>query len=111
MKKLYISCGYLAQADTFLRTMPPMEESHNQHSSKAGSDGCFLRFQPNGKLVYLDGKQVIAAMIPGPMIVYLADHDVDPELRGERVNHARTVRRLPSTQLLRILANVPGSLG
>jgi hypothetical protein len=87
------------------------EEPHNQHSSKAGSDGCFLRFQPDGKLAFLDGKQVIAAMIPGPMIIYLTDHEVDPELRANRTGYAGTVRHLPSTQLLQILANVPGSLG
>jgi hypothetical protein len=111
VKNSYRLRGYQAKAATFLRTMTPREEPHNQHSSAARDDGCLLRIQPDGRLAFLDGKQIIAAMVPGPMIIYLADAEVDPELGGRRTTHATTVRRLPSTQLLQILAHVPGSLG
>jgi hypothetical protein len=91
--------------------MSPREDPQNHHSAKAGGDGCFLRFQPDGKPVLLDGKQVIGAIVPGPIIIYLTDYEVDPELGIKRTGHASTVRHLPSTRLLQILANVPGSLG
>jgi len=61
--------------------------------------------------MHLNGRQVVAAVIVDPTVIYLIDLEVDPEIVNRRTQDQRPVRRLPSSQLLELLDNAPGSLG